>query len=96
MRHDELVEVVCHAMQRCSPAYVPDLPHAEARGDILYVLTKELQVGDVSVVHLGAARYRQAAPQRDTEKRTQYRQDEWGACSFAPLSMETFGRLGTP
>jgi hypothetical protein len=37
------------------------LPRAKAREDILYVLTKEVLVGDVSVVHLGTARYRQAA-----------------------------------
>jgi hypothetical protein len=55
----------------------------------------------MSVVHTGAARYRRAAAatprsstaQRDTEKRAQYREDDWGAF---PLSVETFGRLGTP
>jgi hypothetical protein len=51
----------------------------------------------MSVVHLGAARYRWAATaQRDTEKRAQYGQDEWGAYRFTPLSVETFGHLGTP
>jgi hypothetical protein len=80
------------------------LPRAEARGDILYVLTNELQVGDVSVVHPGAALYRRAAAatpgaaaaQRDAEKRAQYRQDEWDAYRSTPLSVETFGRLGKP
>jgi hypothetical protein len=37
-----------------------------------------------------------AAAQRDTEKRAQYRQEEWGAYRFTPLSVETFGRLDTP
>jgi hypothetical protein len=75
------------------------LPRAEARGDILYVLTNELQVGDVSVVHPGAAQYLRAAAataQRDDEKRAQNHQGEWGAYRFTPLSEETFGRLGTP
>jgi hypothetical protein len=61
-------------------------------------------VRDVSVVHSGAARYRRAAAatprtaaaQRDTEKRAQHREDDWGAFPFTPLSVETFGRLGTP
>jgi hypothetical protein len=71
------------------------LPRAQNREEILYVLTNELQVGDVSVVHQGAALYRWAAtPQRDTEKRAQYSQDEWGAYRFTPLSVDTFGRLG--
>jgi hypothetical protein len=61
------------------------------------VLTNVFQEGDASVIHPGTARYRQAAAaQRDTEKRAQYRQDEWGAYRFMPLSVETSGRLGTP
>jgi hypothetical protein len=71
------------------------LPRAEAWGDILYVLTNKLQVGDVSVVH-PAATPGAAATQRDAEKQAQYRQDEWGAYPFTPLSVESFGRLGTP
>jgi hypothetical protein len=75
------------------------LPRAEARGDILYVLTNEHQVGDVSVVHPGAAPYRRAAAathgaaaaQRDTEKRAQYEQDEWDAYRFTLLSVEPLG-----
>jgi hypothetical protein len=75
-----------------------------SRGDILYEVTNELQVGDVSIVHPGAARYRRAAnatpgaaaAQRDTEKQALYRQDEWGTYRCMPLSVETFGRLGTP
>jgi hypothetical protein len=84
------------------------LPRAEALGDILYELANELanelQVGDIYVVHPGAARYRRAAAaflgaaasRRDSEKRAQYRQDEWGAYRFTPLAVETFGRLGAP
>jgi hypothetical protein len=47
----------------------------------------------------GRSRYRQAAAaaaQRDAEKRAQYLQDEWDAYRFTPLSVETFGHLGTP
>jgi hypothetical protein len=116
-RYDKLVEVVRRAMRRAGVTSSKEsllaalqtgprirLPRAEARGDILYVLTNELQVGDVSVVHPGAERYRRAAAatpgaaaaQRDAEKRARYRQDEWGAYRFTPLSVETFGRLGTP
>jgi hypothetical protein len=109
--HDKLVEVVramCRGGDTSSkepllaalqPGTRIRLPRAEAREDILYVLTNELQVGDVSVVHPGTARYRRAAAataQRDAEKRARYRQDEWGAYRFTPLSVETFGRLGTP
>jgi hypothetical protein len=94
-------ETLLAALQLCPRIR---LPRAEAQGDILYVLTNEFQVGDVSVVHPGAARYRRAesatpgaaAAQRDTEKRVQYRQDEWGTYRFTPLSVESFGRLGTP
>jgi hypothetical protein len=110
LRHDKLVTVVRRAMHRggvtsskepllaaLQPGLRIRLPCAEARGDILHVLTNELQVGDVSVVHPGAARYRRAAAtQRDAEKRAQYRQDEWGAYRFTPLSLETFGHLRTP
>jgi hypothetical protein len=117
LRHDELVEVVCRAMRwsgvtsskeplltALQPGPRIRLPRAEARGDILFVLTNELQVGDVSVVHPGAARYRRAAAaspgaaaaRRDSKKRAQYRQDEWGAYRFTPLPVETFGRLGAP
>jgi hypothetical protein len=112
LRHDKLVDVVRRGMRRggvtsskepllaaLQPGPRIHLPRAEPRGDILYVLTNELQVGDVSVVHPGAARYRRAAAataQRDAEKRARYRQDEWGAYLFTPLSVETFGRLGMP
>jgi hypothetical protein len=88
LRHDKLVEVVRRAMRQGGVTSSKEprirLPRAKARGDILYVLTNELQVGDVSVVHPGAARYRRAAAatpgaaavQRDAEKRARYRQDE--------------------
>jgi hypothetical protein len=93
LRHDELVKVVLRTMlwggvtSSKEPLLVvlqsgprTCLPHAEAQGDILYLLTNELQVGDVSVVHTGATRYHQAlaaisgaaAAQRDTEKWVQY------------------------
>jgi hypothetical protein len=76
------------------------LPRADARRDILIVITNELQVGVVFFVHPGEARFRRAlggsAAQRDTERLVQYRQDEWGTYHFTPLSMETFGRLGKP
>jgi hypothetical protein len=62
LRHDKLVEVVRRAMRRggvtsstepllaaLQPGPRIRLPRAEARGDILYVLINELQVGDVSV-----------------------------------------------
>jgi hypothetical protein len=74
LRHDKLVEVVRRAMRRggvtsskepllaaLQPGPRIRLSRAEARGDILYVLTNELQVGDLSVVHPGAARYCRAA-----------------------------------
>jgi hypothetical protein len=110
LRHDKLIEVVRSGMRRggvtsskeplltaLQPGPRTRLPRAEAQGDILCVLTNELQVGDVSVVHPGPAWYRRAAAaQRDAEKWAQYRQDEWGAYRFTPLSVETFGRLGTP
>jgi hypothetical protein len=74
LRHDKLVEVVRRAMRQggvtsskepllaaLQPGPRIHLPRAQARGDIIYVLTNELQVGDVSGVHPGTARYRRAA-----------------------------------
>jgi hypothetical protein len=92
LRQDKLVEVVCRAIRRggvtsskepllaaLQPGPRIRLPRAEAPGDILYVVTNELQVGDVSVVHPGEAWYRwAAASQRDAKMRAQYPQDEWG------------------
>jgi hypothetical protein len=110
LRHDELIKVVRRAMRQgevtsskepllaaLQPGPRIRLPRAEARGNNLYVLTNELQVGDLSIVHPGAAQYcRAATAQRGIEMRAQYRQDEWGAYCFTPLSVETFGSLGAP
>jgi hypothetical protein len=61
-------------------------------------------VGDVSIIHPGAATYRRAAAAtagaaaaiRDQQKRTQYRNYGDTAFRFVPLSVETYGRLGKP
>jgi hypothetical protein len=92
LRRDELVEVVLRAMRRggvtsskeqllaaLQSGPLTRLPRAKARGDILLVLTNELQVGDLSLIHPGAARYRRAAAatsgaaagQKDNENRAQ-------------------------
>jgi hypothetical protein len=117
LRHDELVEVVRRAMRRGGVTSSKEqllaalqsgpptrLPRAKSQGDILHVLTNEVQVGDLSLIHPGAAQYRRAAAatsgaavgQRDNEKRAQYRQDEWDTYRFMALSVENHGRLGTP
>jgi hypothetical protein len=72
------------------------------RGDLLVVLPdKGLVVTDVSVVHrllpVGSTHGRSAASLRDASK---FRKDGGGVQvaggSFAPLSMESYGRLGRP
>jgi hypothetical protein len=76
----------------------------EDRGDILAVLPSGLVVADVSVVHPAATSYSRAAARtagaaaasRDALKRRQYHAGGLpAALSFFPLSVESYGRLGS-
>jgi hypothetical protein len=64
-----------------------------------------LQVGDVSIIHLGAGFFRPAAAsmagaaaaQRNEQKlRFQYKRQGSTGYLFVPLTLETYGRLGEP
>jgi hypothetical protein len=76
----------------------------EDRGDILAVLPSGLMVADVSVVHPAAISYSRAAARtagaaaasRDALKRRQYHAGGLpAALSFFPLSVESYGCLGS-
>jgi hypothetical protein len=89
------------AMDRLRTA---DPTNREDRGDMLAVLPSGLVVADVSVVHPAATSYSRAAAQttgsaaasRDALKRRQYHAGSLpAALSFYPLSVESYGRLGS-
>jgi hypothetical protein len=75
-----------------------------ATGDILYVLERQLNVADVSVIHPGAASNRAvasrtdgaAAAKRDAEKLAHYRRHGNAKYKLVPFAVETLGRLGKP
>jgi hypothetical protein len=81
------------------PLGVPPLRNTSLRG----VFSRQLVVGDVSVIHPAAASFAGgaacapglAAAARDASKRRAYRQVS-SALPFVPMSVESFGRLGTP
>ena len=89
---------------RTGPARNPGAPN-ESRGDILLVLPEDsLSVADISVTHppapsfvaAAALRGGAAAARRDQDKRNKYRRIDSTGYTFHPLTVETYGRLGTP
>jgi hypothetical protein len=75
-----------------------------ATGDILYVLDRQLNVADVSVIHPGAASHRAVASRtdgateakRDAEKLAHYWRHGDANYKLVPFAVETLGRLGRP
>jgi hypothetical protein len=118
LRHDDIVDVVRSMLRRggvpsTKEPRLPVLhlqgpssarPPAGARGNLLFSLEGEQWVGDVSIIHPGAATYRAAAAQtdgsaaarRDVEKTSHYRRYGAGCYHVVPLTVETYGRLGKP
>ena len=74
------------------------------RWDILLALASALTVVDVSVIHICARAYVEAASHKevsaaevqDQQKRVKYERADPHGYAFIPLSIETYGRLGKP
>jgi hypothetical protein len=79
-------------------------PPEGARKDLLSSLEGEQCIGNVSIMHPGAATYRTAAAQtdggaaarRDVDKTSQYGGYGPGCYHFVPLTVGTYRRLGKP
>jgi hypothetical protein len=94
----------CRSQEPTLPALRHNTPQHDRddRGDVLFVMPNALVVGDVLVTHPAAntnvvAAAREpgaAAARRDREKHRQY--GEAQDYDFAPLVVETYGRLGRP
>jgi hypothetical protein len=118
LRHDDIVDVVRRMLRRGGVPWTKEprlpvlhsqgpssaRPPAGARANLLFSLEGEQWVGDVSIIHPGAATYRAATAQTDggaaarrgVEKTSQYWRYGPGCYHVVPLTVETYGRLGKP